>query len=99
MKETLKNKPLVIQLGTAVAIIIFLVTWSYRWGGQMERIDFRIDDTNARVDHLSEKYTTVRQDITALQVQNNEVKAQIQVVQAILSRVEATLQEIKHSIK
>lgn len=110
MKETLKDKPLMIQLGTLVSVIIFVVgsTWyvSQTLGAMMLRIEtlesshrFEIDDTNRRIDHLSEKYTTVRSDITALQTQNTEVKAQLSVVQAILQRVEITLQEIKQAIK
>ena len=91
MKETLKNKPLVIQLGVAVSIVIFLVFWSYNAGTTMERINFEIEDVNNRVDHLSEKYTTVRQDITVLQAQGSDIKARLMTIEAILSRIEQKL--------
>lgn len=91
MKETLKNKPLVIQLGTALAIVIFLITWSFRWGGQMERINYEIEDTNSRVDHLSDKYVTMRQDITILQNQNNDITNRLTRIETILERIEKNI--------
>jgi len=99
MKETLKNKPLVIQLTTAIAFIGFVVYWSFMVGATLEGIEFRVEDTNRRVDHLSEKYVTIRDDVTVLQEKNSDVLMRIKVLEEILMRMEKTQNEILSRVK
>lgn len=93
-----KNKPVVIQLGVAVSVVIFIIISSFNIGLAVEKITYEIEDTNRRVDHLSDKYISMREDMTVLQGQNSIVNTKLATLEVILTRVETSIIKLTDKI-
>ena len=99
MKEVLRNHSFKIQIVTIVSVILFIVSTTWNIATTANRIEEGIVDVNRRVDHLSDKYTTVRADITAMQSQETDIKIKLYTLEAILTRIEITQKEILKELK
>ena len=83
-----------IQVGVAIVALIFIVVTTYnmtRFTESMRTADERV---NARVDHLSDKYVTIRADIDRMQTDSSDIKTQLSNIQTILIRVEAKIKGV-----
>lgn len=99
MNKLIDKYPIHIQLGTAVIIIIFLISSVWAFSGMFARTNATIQEIDDRVSHLSEKYVNMRVEITDLQKQSSDVNTRLSVLEEILKRIEASQKEILNRIK
>ena len=91
VSQYIEKHSLKVQIGTAVSVLIFIIISTYnmtKFATAMESTDERI---NARVDHLSEKYVTMRGDLSAMQADSNVIKVKLATLEAIMLRVESAI--------
>lgn len=87
-----------ITIGVAISVLIFIITMSYNIAVWTTQTNADLNEINDRIDHLSEKYVTMREDISSLESKANERDIQLTEIKTKLVNIETLLVEIKQKI-
>lgn len=88
-----------ISIWVALTIIIFLVTMTYNFSNWKKDIESEQKSIISKVDHIWEKYTLVREDITQLQDKSSDKDIQLATINVKLTNIELLMIELKADIK
>jgi len=89
--QTIKNKPVYIQLGTAVVVVAFIVRCSFAIGAFLETMNMKIEDVSA-------KYIIIEKEVDELQTLNNSIGNRLGRIEEVLTRVEKIVDKVSDKI-
>ena len=92
MEQLLKNHSLKIQLGTAVAILIALISWTWIGATSLSRINERLEDVESLAERNKAVNVQLQAEATATKVSLAEIKVQ-------LTNIAVGIAELKQDLK
>ena len=93
MEETLKKHSVKIQVGTLIAIIIFIATFSSNYTQRMADIESNLRHLNGKTELYTERYATTIADQQALKIDMAKIQTKLTSIEALILEVKTDLKK------
>lgn len=99
MHKSIEKHSFTISISVAVVVIMSLAVMSYNFATWKTHIETAYADVERSVEHLSEKYVTLRADVEAQEAIDNSRALEMVTIKGQLQNITAIVLEIKENLK
>ena len=86
IKNTIKNQPVLITVGTAISVIVFIVVATINMTTTLNSIQSNLKHLNGKTDLYNERWEDVLQKLSETQLEIVKLRKDVAQIQALIKR-------------